>query len=119
MDSHSASRRGPKPKPGVRDTLIQAGLTTIYAEGYAATGIQRIVEEAEVPKGSFYTYFPSKETFGTEVIDAYFERARTRLETFLNNSVLTPPARLGSLFRLPDRKLSRNRLSPRLPAGKF
>lgn len=98
MAHHTAARRGPKPRPGVRDTIIQAGLSTIYADGYAATGIQRIVEVAEVPKGSFYTYFPSKEAFGTDVIDAYFERAQVRLETFLNDAELPPRARLEAYF---------------------
>jgi TetR/AcrR family transcriptional repressor of nem operon len=98
MDPHTAARRGPKPRLGVRDTIIQAGLNTIYADGYAATGIQRIVEAAAVPKGSFYTYFPSKEAFGTDVIDAYFERARARLERCLGNTELTPPARLEAYF---------------------
>ncbi len=32
----------------------------IHAEGYAATGIQIIVEGADVPKGSFYNHFASK-----------------------------------------------------------
>jgi TetR/AcrR family transcriptional repressor of nem operon len=46
----------------------------IHAEGYATTGIQSIVESADVPKGSFYNHFASKEAFAAEVIDAYYEQ---------------------------------------------
>ncbi len=75
MNSPRAARRGLKPKPDTRSNLIQAGLQMIHAEGYSASGIQGIVERADVPKGSFYTYFDSKEAFGVEVIDAYSAQA--------------------------------------------
>ncbi len=92
------SRRGPKPKPGTRDNLIQAGLQMIHAEGYSASGLQSIVARAEVPKGSFYTYFASKEAFGAEVIDAYSERGRAHLHRFLSDTGLAPLARLEAYF---------------------
>jgi TetR/AcrR family transcriptional repressor of nem operon len=94
----SWARRGPKPKPGTRDNLIQAGLELIHAEGYSASGIQGIVEQADVPKGSFYTYFASKEAFGSEVIDAYSNRGLAKLRSFLGNADLTPRARLEAYF---------------------
>jgi TetR/AcrR family transcriptional regulator, transcriptional repressor for nem operon len=97
MDTRQA-RRGPKPKPGTRDNLIQAGLKLIHAEGYSASGIQSVVERADVPKGSFYTYFASKEAFGTEVIDAYSDRGLAKLRSFLGNTDLTPLARLEAYF---------------------
>jgi TetR/AcrR family transcriptional repressor of nem operon len=97
MDTRQA-RRGPKPKPGTRDNLIKAGLKLIHAEGYSASGIQSVVERADVPKGSFYTYFASKEAFGTEVIDAYSDRGLAKLRSFLGNTDLTPSARLEAYF---------------------
>lgn len=38
--------------------------------GYNGTSVKDIVDAAEVPKGSFYTYFESKENFATEAIAA-------------------------------------------------
>ena len=70
----------------------------IHAEGYAATGIQRIVEGADTPKGSFYTYFASKEAFGAEVIDEYSERGQSKLRDFMCNSEIAPLARLEAYF---------------------
>ncbi|MDG3441220.1 TetR/AcrR family transcriptional regulator [Nitrospirillum amazonense] len=98
MNSGPSARRGPKPKPDTRDNLIRAGLQAIHADGFAATGIQGIVERADVPKGSFYNHFASKEAFGAEVLDAYSDLGLERLRAFLANSDLPPLARLGAYF---------------------
>jgi TetR/AcrR family transcriptional repressor of nem operon len=70
----------------------------IHADGYAATGIQSIVDGADVPKASFYNHFRSKEAFGAEVIDAYFDRNEGKLRDFFSNSDLEPLARLEAYF---------------------
>jgi TetR/AcrR family transcriptional repressor of nem operon len=98
MESRSSVRRGPKPNLDTRDNLIQAGLQTIHTEGFAATGIQSIVERAKVPKGSFYNHFASKEAFGAEVIDAYSRLGQERLRTFLCDPGLPSLARLEAYF---------------------
>ncbi|HVJ55715.1 MAG TPA: TetR family transcriptional regulator C-terminal domain-containing protein [Aliidongia sp.] len=98
MDSRTPARRGPKPRPDTRSNLIQAGLQMIHADGYAATGIQSIVERADIPKGSFYNHFASKEAFGAEVIDAYSARGQEKLRTFLSNADMAPLARLEAYF---------------------
>jgi TetR/AcrR family transcriptional repressor of nem operon len=98
MKVGQAVRRGPKPKPDTRSNLIQAGLQMIHAEGYSATGIQSIVECADVPKGSFYNHFTSKEAFGAEVIAAYSDRGQSKLRDFLCNPEVAPLARLEAYF---------------------
>jgi TetR/AcrR family transcriptional regulator, transcriptional repressor for nem operon len=92
------ARRGPKPKPDTRRKLVQAGLQMIHAEGYAATGIQSIVERADVPKGSFYNHFASKEAFAAEVIDAYYDRSRDKLRAILGKSDIPALERLKAYF---------------------
>jgi TetR/AcrR family transcriptional repressor of nem operon len=77
---------------------VQAGLQTIHAEGYAATGIQSIVQGADVPKGSFYNHFLNKEAFGAEVIDVYSDRGMNKLRDFLCNPEVAPLARLEAYF---------------------
>jgi TetR/AcrR family transcriptional repressor of nem operon len=98
MKSGPAARRGPKPKLGTPANLVQAGLRMIHAEGYAATGIQAIAESADIPKGSFYNHFASKELFAAAVIDAYFDRGQERLRAFLCNAEEAPLARLEAYF---------------------
>lgn len=98
MESPSATRRGPKRKPDTRNNLVQAGLRMFHSEGYAATGIQGIVESAGVPKGSFYNHFASKEVFGAQVLDAYFDRNEDKLRSMLGNADLAPLTRLEAYF---------------------
>lgn len=98
MKSSSPGRRGPKPKPGTRSNLIEAGLRMFHTEGYAATGVQGIAESVGVPKGSFYNHFPSKEAFGAEVLDAYFDRNEGKLRNMLGDPKIAPLSRLEAYF---------------------
>jgi TetR/AcrR family transcriptional regulator, transcriptional repressor for nem operon len=98
MKSRSSARPGPKPKIGTREKLIQSGLRAIHASGYGGTSIQSIVEMADVPKGSFYNFFSSKEEFAAEVIDAYSAREQDRLRCFLEGTDAPPLDRLKTYF---------------------
>jgi TetR/AcrR family transcriptional regulator, transcriptional repressor for nem operon len=98
MDSRSPVKRGPKPKLGTREKLIQSGMQTIHASGYGGTSIQNIVEMADVPKGSFYNFFPSKEAFAAEVIEAYSNRGQEKLRSFLLNQDVAPRVRMEAYF---------------------
>lgn len=103
MDTRSpadppANRRGPKPKPHVRDNLIRAGVKMLHKGGYAATGIKDIVDAADVPKGSFYNYFENKESFGQEAIDFYFARSLPGLRDLLCDDAVPPLQRLQNYF---------------------
>jgi len=40
--------------------------------GYTRVGLAEVVAAAQVPKGSFYHYFKSKDEFGQAVLDQYF-----------------------------------------------
>jgi TetR/AcrR family transcriptional repressor of nem operon len=92
------ARRGPKPNVHTRDDLLRAGVRLLHDSGYAATGIKEIVDAAQVPKGSFYNHFDSKEDFGSEVVDAYFERGHGELRALLTNETMPPLARLHTYF---------------------
>jgi TetR/AcrR family transcriptional regulator, transcriptional repressor for nem operon len=70
----------------------------IHSDGYSASGIQGIVERADVPKGSFYSYFASKEAFGAEVIDLYADRGQAKLRDFLGKPDVAPLVRLAAYF---------------------
>lgn len=98
MKSSSPGRRGPKPKPGTRNNLVEAGLKMFHTEGYAATGVQGIAESVGVPKGSFYNHFASKEAFGAEVLDAYFDRNEGKLRNMLGDPQIASLARLEAYF---------------------
>lgn len=67
--------------PETRDALIAVGLRLLTTQGYAATGLQQIVSEAGMPKGSFYNHFASKEAYCAAVLDRYMELLLPRLES--------------------------------------
>lgn len=55
----------------IRAKLLEVGVKNLLEFGYHGTGIQQLVQEVGVPKGSFYNYFSSKEDFAVEVINHY------------------------------------------------
>jgi TetR/AcrR family transcriptional repressor of nem operon len=55
-----------------RVKLIQAGVELLTKKGFASAGIEEILSMIQVPKGSFYHYFESKEAFGIVLIKSYF-----------------------------------------------
>jgi TetR/AcrR family transcriptional regulator, transcriptional repressor for nem operon len=81
-----------------RERLIEIGLQRIHKIGYAATGVQEILDLAGVPKGSFYHYFPSKGAFLQEVLQHYASREAQRWKTVLGDDNLPPLTRLRKYF---------------------
>jgi TetR/AcrR family transcriptional regulator, transcriptional repressor for nem operon len=43
-----------------KDDIVQAGLEIILSRGYNATGVEMILKQANIPKGSFYNFCTSK-----------------------------------------------------------
>jgi TetR/AcrR family transcriptional regulator, transcriptional repressor for nem operon len=56
-----------------RQSLLDAARRIVLAKGYAAVGINEVLAEAGVPKGSFYHYFDSKDAFGEAMMKSYFD----------------------------------------------
>jgi TetR/AcrR family transcriptional repressor of nem operon len=77
-----------------REALIRCGTEVLTEQGFSATGIDYILKQAGVPKGSFYHYFPSKEAFGHAVLDNYAGYFSQRLDRWLLDETLTPLERL-------------------------
>jgi len=59
-----------------REHILSCGGRIIHHKGFTATGLQEILQAAEVPKGSFYFYFKSKE----ELIHELFREVHAKLE---------------------------------------
>lgn len=68
-----------------RKKLLDHGVYLLMTQGYHATGVNEIVTAAQVPKGSFYSYFDSKEAFAAEAIAHYLEPFIQRLSGHLQN----------------------------------
>ena len=77
-----------------REALCRAGVAALTEKGFSATGIDAILKSVEVPKGSFYNFFPSKEAFGAELIARYAEYFVRKLDRFLLDSSMSPLERV-------------------------
>lgn len=82
-----------------KDHLLETGLSVMATHGYNGTSIKDIVDAAEVPKGSFYTYFKSKEDFALEALERATEARNQESRALLQDASLPPLERLTRYFR--------------------
>ena len=82
------------PKPSLRDTILDAGLKTMFRTGYYGTSVRDVTAAAGAPQGSFTNHFRSKEAFASEVLDRYFASVRGLVAEALEDTHLTPRSRL-------------------------
>ena len=47
-----------------KEKILEVASQLFYTQGYNATGIQQIIDEADVSKGTFYTHFKTKDDLG-------------------------------------------------------
>jgi len=75
---------------GTRQRLIDSARELIYSRSYSDVGVQAICDHAEVKKGSFYHFFPSKIDLTLAVLDhLYIEFKSGMLEKAFANDI--PP----------------------------
>lgn len=66
-----------------RQLLIECAAELLWKNGYSATGISEILKQTDLPKGSFYFYFKSKDDLAAAVTEYY---QKILLEQFQNSS---------------------------------
>lgn len=94
--------RPPKIDRGPLDTreaLLRRGLEVLTEQGLMATGLDFLLKEVGVPKGSFYHYFESKQAFGRAVLDQYAHYFAGRLDRWLLDDSLSPLERLAGFVQ--------------------
>lgn len=89
--SERATRRA-----NTRELLIRLGMELFTQQGFQATGIDQIMLQGKISKGSFYHFFPSKQGFGLAVIDAYAHYFNRKLAKSFDDVALTPIERLAA-----------------------
>lgn len=87
-----------------KQRLIEAGLAMLLEHGYNCLGLQALLEQTGVPKGSFYHHFKDKEDFALTVIDAYIGEVHQVLDLCLSDATLAPLARIRRFFELVSQK---------------
>jgi len=86
-------------KTSTREKIIEAAIALINKYGFNYTGISRILKEIQVPKGSFYHYFESKEALGYAVIEKASQDHFQKLDEYFNNARGTPLNKIKAFFQ--------------------
>jgi AcrR family transcriptional regulator len=82
-----ARRRIPTPRPSlrerhkleIRNRLFRAAIELFATRGFTATTVEDITRAAEVAKGTFFNYFPTKEMLLTELEEFRLDIMRAAL----------------------------------------
>jgi TetR/AcrR family transcriptional repressor of nem operon len=75
-----------KQKQINRENLLNHGVTLLMQQGYHGTGLKEILDSVQIPKGSFYNYFGSKENFAAESVAHYITPYIAQLQRYLAES---------------------------------
>ena len=87
-------------EPDTRTRILDAGIEIMLERSFHSVGLNQLLSAVNVPKGSFYHYFKSKEDFGVEVLRHYSQNANAERRQILGNRELSanPAERLLFLF---------------------
>lgn len=80
-----------------RQHIIETAYRLFRRDGFHATGIDRIIAEADVAKMTMYRHFPGKDGLIVEVLDwraRHFDEQLDRLEA----AVATPEQKIATIF---------------------
>ena len=78
--------------------LLDAGIAMLLERGYHGLGLQALLEQTDIPKGSFYHHFKDKEDFALQVIDEYMKHVYAALDACLGDDSVPPLARIRRFF---------------------
>jgi TetR/AcrR family transcriptional regulator, transcriptional repressor for nem operon len=84
--------------------LLQQGMAMLLRHGYHNLGIAAVLEATQIPKGSFYHHFESKEDFGLQVIDLYMKEVHAGLDQCLGDKTRAPLERVRHFFEATEEK---------------
>jgi len=82
-----------------RNSLISVGQELFINSSFNSVGLNDILQRAEIPKGSFYHYFSSKEDFALQVVEQYHRENHAALEALLQDDTLNAYQQLKTFFQ--------------------
>ncbi|PWN71080.1 TetR/AcrR family transcriptional regulator [Chryseobacterium phosphatilyticum] len=69
-----------------RERILNTSMILFHQQGYNSTGINQIIEEADVSKASFYQHFKSKDDLCIEFFNKRFKYWVSELENFTSGA---------------------------------
>ncbi|RVD62084.1 TetR/AcrR family transcriptional regulator [Mesorhizobium sp. M7A.F.Ca.ET.027.03.2.1] len=87
----------PSSASGKRQHVVDTAYVLFKRAGFHATGIDRIIAEADVAKMTMYRHFPSKDELIVEVLDYRAMRFDRQLDRLAQEDV-APEQKIGKIF---------------------
>ena len=81
-----------------RERLIQTAVTLVYQQGFHHTTLADIAQQAQVPLGTVYYFFKTKEAIGEALVEHYLQHYRDACQQW--NSAPDPKARLEAFIQV-------------------
>lgn len=81
-----------------KEDILQIGYDTFRKKGYHNVGINEILKNANIPKGSFYNFFKSKEDFALQTIEYYSGITRNLIIKHLSDKSKSPYNRIKHFY---------------------
>jgi TetR/AcrR family transcriptional regulator, transcriptional repressor for nem operon len=81
-----------------RDRLIQTAAALVYQQGFHHTTLADIAQQAQVPLGTVYYFFKTKEAIGEAVVEYRLNESREQCQQSENDP--DPRARLQSFIQM-------------------
>lgn len=69
-----------------KNLILEKAKDMIITESYSSLSINKLTSELNISKGSFYTYFPSKDKMLSEILDEYIKNITIFKKNLLENS---------------------------------
>ena len=77
--------------------LLMIAYEMFLTQGYENTSVDKIIEKAQIAKGTYYYYFQSKEQMLEEVIDMMIENETKMAEEIIRTDIPVPQKIVGIL----------------------
>lgn len=81
-----------------KEGIVLNGMYYLWMNGYHYSGINDILKSCEIPKGSFYNLFESKEDFCIETLELYCNIMHTSLEEYISDKKIEVFTRLKNFY---------------------
>jgi TetR/AcrR family transcriptional repressor of nem operon len=83
-----------------KEDIIEKGTELFRKKGYNNVGINEILKECEIPKGSFYDFFETKEDLAEKVVDNYGANSLKMIKESLADKSVSPLNRLKQFYSM-------------------
>jgi TetR/AcrR family transcriptional regulator, transcriptional repressor for nem operon len=100
-----------------RDRIIKKGAELVYRKGFNNTGIQDILQAADIPRGSFYFYFKNKEEFGLNLIEHLSSLIIHIAQKHIQADITDPLEGLKNFFTLYINQMKKQKFACGCPIG--